>query len=207
MIKSDFDVNFQNSNQESKIVTALERISEAFRVLLWIESKENSLSPIQIQVLIFLLFHSEDKRKVSYLANEFNMTKATISDVVKSLEKKELIEKINEEFDSRSYRINLTQKGNKIAEKSSIFSMKINEPLNKLSTENKENLLLSLLEIIHHLNKNGIITIQRMCLNCQYYFKKKDENKHFCNLLSKELKNTDLRIDCPEHMVKKDNDK
>ena len=55
-MKSSFDLKRQSTKIESKIVVALERISEAFRVLLWNESKENSLSPIQIQLLIFFTF-------------------------------------------------------------------------------------------------------------------------------------------------------
>lgn len=93
MNTSDFDLNHQNRNTESKIIASLERISQAFRVLLWQQSKEHSLSPIQVQVLIFLLHHSNEKRKVSYLADEFNMTKATISDTVKTLEQKDLFPK------------------------------------------------------------------------------------------------------------------
>ena len=77
MEKSAFELNHQNSSVESKIIASLERVSQAFRVLLWNESKEFSLSPIQVQVLIFLLHHSDDKRKVSYLADEFNVAKAT----------------------------------------------------------------------------------------------------------------------------------
>ena len=90
---SSFHLTEQNQKIESRIVVALERISESFRVLLWNESKENSLSPIQIQLLIFIQFHAQEKCKVGYLADEFNMTKATISDAIKSLEQKELITK------------------------------------------------------------------------------------------------------------------
>ena len=57
MKKSSFHLTEQNQKIESRIVVALERISESFRVLLWNESKENSLSPIQIQILIFIYFH------------------------------------------------------------------------------------------------------------------------------------------------------
>lgn len=63
MNKSPFDLSHQNLTVDSKIVAALERISQAFRVLLWNESKELSLSPIQIQVLIFLLYHSDEKER------------------------------------------------------------------------------------------------------------------------------------------------
>src|SRR5688572_14883967 len=91
MSKSDFDLISQNRSTESKIVASLERIAQAFRVLLWQESKEYALTPIQIQILIFLRFHSEEKCKVSYLAGEFNLSKPTISDTVKTLEQKQLI--------------------------------------------------------------------------------------------------------------------
>ena len=101
-MKSSFDLNRQNKNTESKIVVALERISEAFRVLLWNESKENSLSPIQIQILIFIHFHTSEKCKVGYLADEFNMTKATISDSVRVLLAKELVIKETDPIDTRS---------------------------------------------------------------------------------------------------------
>lgn len=200
MNTSDFDLKHQNQNTESKIVASLEKISQAFRVLLWQESKEFSLSPIQIQVLIFLLHHSDEKRKVSYLADEFNMTKATISDTVKTLEQKELITKKYEPHDTRSYIIHLTEKGRDIAEKTSLFTRQLHLPIERLHNEDKEILLLSLLNIIRHLNKIGIITIQRMCMTCVYY--RSTEQNHFCGLLNQNLHVTDLRVDCPEHLLK-----
>ena len=196
-MKSAFDLDHQNSSVESKIIASLERVSQAFRVLLWNESKEFSLSPIQVQVLIFLLHHSDDKRKVSYLANEFNVAKATISDTIKTLEQKQLVEKEYEPQDTRSYIIHLTEKGEDIAKKTSYFATQIQVPIDKLASDDKENLLLSLLDIIHHLNKSGIITIQRMCSTCQFY---RSENGHYCELLNQKLTDAELRIDCEEHI-------
>ncbi len=106
---------------------------------------------------------------MSYLADEFNMTKATISDTVKTLEQKQLIKKEYETNDTRSYIIHLTKKGNDLAEQTSLFAKQIQIPIDKLHATEKENLLLSLLDIIHHLNKSGIITIQRMCFTCHFY--------------------------------------
>lgn len=202
MKKSVFDLTHQNSNIESKIVASLERVSQAFRVLLWNESKEFSLSPIQVQVLIFLLHHSDKKRKVSYLADEFNMTKATISDTIKTLEQKQLIKKEYEPHDTRSYIIHLTKKGNDIAEQTSMFAKQIQVPIDKLHSTDKENLLLSLLDIIHHLNKSGIITIQRMCFTCHFYKINKNGQEHFCGLLRSKLADNELQIDCAEHKQK-----
>ena len=202
MKKSAFDLKHQNSSIESKIVASLERVSQAFRVLLWNESKEFSLSPIQIQVLVFLLHHSAQKRKVSYLANEFNMTKATISDTIKTLEQKLLIKKEYELHDTRSYIVHLTKKGKDTAEQTSLFAKQIQVPIDKLHATDKENLLLSLLDIIHHLNKSGVITIQRMCFTCHFYSANKNGKEHFCGLLNTKLADAELRIDCSEHKQK-----
>jgi DNA-binding MarR family transcriptional regulator len=199
MARSPFDVANQNKDVDGRIVAALERIAQAFRVMLWKESVEFSLSPIQLQALIFLLNHSEEKRKVSFLADEFNMTKATISDTVKSLEEKKLVKKQTDRNDSRSSFIHLTAKGNDIARKASFFASALQTPVSQFSDSDKSDFLLNLLQIIHHLNKAGIITTQRMCFTCRYYKRKK--NGHFCNLLNSKLETAELRIDCPEHQA------
>lgn len=192
---SDFDT--ENQSTESKIVASLERISQAFRVLLWQESKEHTLSPIQIQVLIFLLHHDPGKRKVSHLASEFNMTKATISDSVKVLEQKELIYKEFETHDSRSQIIHLTSKGKEIAEQTSVFAKEIRIPVEEMNRDDKENLMLSLFNIIRHLNRANVITVQRMCTTCAYY--QSENGSPFCKLINQNLEILDLKIDCPEH--------
>ena len=201
MGKSPFDLRHQNENIDSRIIAAMERVSQAFRVLLWNESKELSLSPIQIQILIFLLFHSEEKRKVSYLAGEFNMTKATISDSIKVLEQKKLIRKEYEVLDTRSYTIHLTTNGEQIAKRTASFTNQIQEPITGLNSDDKENLLISLMSIIQHLNKTGVITIQRMCKTCVHFSPGKGKAPNFCKLLNQNLFDADLRIDCPEHVL------
>lgn len=198
-MKSVFDLNRQNKKVESKIVVALERISEAFRVLLWNESKENALSPIQIQILIFLLFHTQEKCKVSYLAQEFNMTKATVSDSVKLLLQKKLIQKFDDPSDTRSYVIGLTTEGKLTAEKSANFAFAIEKPLSSLTEVQKEAMLSGLLKLIYELNRAGIITIQRMCFTCANY--RLEKGKHYCTFLEANLLSTDLRVDCPEHAI------
>ena len=194
---SSFNLNEQNQKIESRIVVALERISEAFRVLLWNESKENSLSPIQIQILIFIYFHSLEKCKVGYLADEFNMTKATISDSVKILLSKELVTKETDPIDTRSFSLSLTYEGKKIAKKASLFASSIEQPIEKLTQEQKTIMLNGLLKLIYDLNKSGIITIQRMCFTCSNY--QLEKGVHYCKLLKCQLAENELRIDCAEH--------
>jgi DNA-binding MarR family transcriptional regulator len=197
MKPSAFDVERQNKDVESRIVAALERISEAFRVLLWKESKETALSPIQIQTLIFLLYHPAEQGTVSYLAAEFNLTKATISDSVNVLTRKGLTRKIPGATDARSFTLALTPEGEKLARRAASFALAIEAPLRALDAARKEALLAGLLELIEALHRQGVITLQRMCFTCRYYAK--TEQGHYCQLLRMPLNNDELRLDCPEH--------
>jgi len=203
MNRSPFDLTAQNNSIDDKIIAALERISQAFRVLLWNESKTLGLTPIQIQTLIFLRHHSADKRKISYLATELGVTKATVSETVKTLLDKKLVEKETEVADSRSFVIRLTAAGKKIAHQTQFFASAIATPIHQLESVDKDRLFKNLIGVIHHLNEAGIISVQRMCFSCVYYTNKAGRAPHFCRLMNTPLKTQELRIDCPEHQPAK----
>jgi DNA-binding MarR family transcriptional regulator len=197
-MKSAFDPESQAMNIESKIVVSLERISEAFKVSLWNENKKYGLSPIQFQILTFLLFHSEDLRTISNLAAEFNSTKASISDSVKTLEKKGLILRNRSINDLRVSFISLSVKGTIIAKDVSKFANNIQEIVAKMSENNKGLILEMLLQIIHQLFLKKIISIQRMCLTCTFYQTESSGNYN-CTFLNVPIKVPDLRIDCTHY--------
>jgi DNA-binding MarR family transcriptional regulator len=193
---SVFNLNNQNSNLDNKIVAGLDRISQVFKTLLWEKSKTYNLSPIQIQLLIFIAYHSDEKTTISYLSQEFNLSKPTISDTIKTLEQKQFINKIVDKKDTRSYRIALTETGKNIVLETENFV----NPLTEIITNSKQNDKLVLWEnitnIIQQLNELKIISVQRTCLKCKHY--SENNNKSFCNLLNQNLKTEDIRIDCEE---------
>lgn len=195
-MESIFNLNSQNSNLDNKIVAGLDRISQVFKTLLWEKSKTYNLSPIQIQLLIFIAYHSDEKTTVSYLSQEFNLSKPTISDTIKTLEQKQFINKIVDKKDTRSYRIVLTETGENIVLETENFV----NPLTEIITNSKQNDKLVLWEnitnIIQQLNELKIISVQRTCLKCKHY--SENNNKAFCNLLNQNLKTEDIRIDCEE---------
>ncbi len=200
MDKSIFNPSEQENNISSKIIVGLERISEVFKVLLWEKAKLVGLSPIQIQVLIFITYHRQELCSVSHLANEFNITKPTISDAIKILDKKELISKDFSSSDNRSYSIFLTQAGKKVVSEIENFAQPLKTQLIGIKQNDLKNLFEILSKLIHQLNKNGILNVQRTCYGCKFYHKTKD--KDFCNLLQKELKSSDIRLDCSEYEEK-----
>ncbi|MBL6445162.1 winged helix-turn-helix transcriptional regulator [Fulvivirga sp. 29W222] len=186
----------KHTQRDVKIVAALERISHAFKVMQLSMGKEHSLSPIQMQILMFIHFHHEQLCTVSYLAQEFDITKATISDAVRVLIKKGLVEKTVDDKDSRSYSIKPTLTGKNEIKEMKDFGLPVLQALENISDSEKNDFLHSLLQVIRYLNKSGVITIQRSCYNCKFY--EKLQTGHHCNLLKSDLANTEIRIDCPE---------
>jgi DNA-binding MarR family transcriptional regulator len=196
-MSSVFNPENQNKTIDGKIVAALERISESFRVLLWEKAKIIKLSPIQIQILIFIKYHDPEFCTVNYLADEFNMSAPTISDAVKVLIQKQLIKKIPDTKDKRIAHLYLTNKGEKLISETSSFVEPLLKSISTLKLTEKENLLSSLLQIINELNSKEIVITQRMCFTCIHL--QKENGKFYCRLLEMDLKLKDLRIDCPEH--------
>lgn len=196
MDTSSFDPNQQEHDVSSKIVTGLERISEVFKILLWEKAKLVGLSPIQIQILIFIAYHKPELCNVSHLAKEFNVTKPTVSDAVKVLDKKQLLVKDYSSADSRSYTIHLSSQGEEIVAQTRDFANPLKKQLVNFTEIDLNGIFKSLSELIYRLNRGGILTVQRTCFGCKFY--QENNNASYCNLLDKELMDKDIRLDCLE---------
>ena len=200
MRQSIFDPDFQNRDSPAKIVAALERISETFKVLLWEKANEHALSPIQIQIVLFIAYHSAEQASVSHLAREFNVSKPTISDAVKVLHQKGLVKKLKNEVDKRAYTLSLTSKGRSVLANTHDFGEPIRILALTFSKRDQAHFLQMLNKMIYGLHNMNILGVQRMCLTCRHFLEMK--HKNFCRLLDQELESKDLRIDCPEFILK-----
>lgn len=196
---SIFNLDNQNRDIDSKITVGLEKIASVFRNLVWEDAKDLKLSPIQVQILIFINYHSPEFCTVSYLSKEFGVTKPTISDAVKSLEVKSLILKNSDVNDTRSYTIALTDLGLDYVSKSENFASPLQKLIQEINGKDKRVLWETISNLIYQLHQNEIITVQRICYTCQFY--SEISGKSHCNLLNKELHSQDIRIDCPEHKI------
>lgn len=177
-------------------MAGLERLAQVFRILIWEKAKHHGLSPIQIQLLIFIKHHSPELATVSYLAQEFNLTKPTISDAIKVLEEKKIIRKTSNTADTRSSFIQLTPLGHTIVKEAETFTGPISKVLSS-NSKSKAVLWESIYELILELNKSQVITVQRTCHSCRHFTTK--GKQPFCSLLSQSLRVQDIRIDCPEY--------
>ncbi len=183
-------------DRNEKIVAGLERISEVFKTLLWEKAKEHGISPIQIQLMLFVANHKPELCSVSHLAKEFNLTKPTISDAVKMLVKKGFLEKDFSSADSRSYTLFVPKLGKELLGKLGDYSQPLSAELSKLGSEELGSLYSTLTKLIYQLNQSGVIQVQRTCYGCRYYEKKSETS--YCHLLQSDLLDEEIRLDCPE---------
>jgi DNA-binding MarR family transcriptional regulator len=199
---SVFDPSAQHDDVDAKVVAALERLSQVFRVRLREEAWERDLSPTQAQFLIYLLHHDVHLRRVSQLAREFDLSQATVSDAVASLETKELVKREEWPEDRRVVTLRLTPNGMNLATNLSRWADPIKEHLGRFSPDEREAVMRFLIELIGSLQTSGLITVARMCVTCKFFrqdIHPGEPSPHHCGFLDVPLGRADLRVDCPEH--------
>jgi DNA-binding MarR family transcriptional regulator len=199
---SVFDPSFQHEDVDAKIVASLERIGQAFRVLLRERAREHDLSPIGAQFLVYLLYHDVELRRVGQLAREFDLTPATVSDAVDSLEAKGLVDRERWPEDRRVITLRLSPEGESLAAELSSWADTVKEHLTLCPPGEKEVVMRFLMRLIDSLQRSGVVTVARMCVTCRFF--QQDihlgaDLPHHCGLLDVPLGASNLRTDCPEH--------
>ena len=200
--RSVFEPTAQHSDVDKKIVSSLERLSQVFRILLRGEAQGRGLSPIQAMFLVHLLHHSPANRRVSQLAREFDLTAATVSDAVGSLEEKGLIRREPWPHDRRVATLCLTPTGEHTARGLAAWANVVEEHLIDRSPGEKEVVMRFLMDLIGSLQRSGQISVARMCVTCRFFRPESHPNEstpHHCALLDVPLAGFELRTDCPEH--------
>jgi DNA-binding MarR family transcriptional regulator len=199
---SVFDLSAQHDDVDARIVAALERLSQVFRVRLRAEAWERDLSPTQARFLIYLLYHDVELRRVSQLAREFDLTQATVSDAVAALETKGLVQREQWPEDRRVVTLRLTPDGETLATTLSRWADPVREHLGRFSPEEREAVLNFLIGLVGSLQRSGLITVARMCVTCRFFrqdIHPGELSPHHCGFLDVPLGDADLRADCPEH--------
>jgi len=197
-----FDPSSQHGNVDKKIVAALERISQAYRVLLQEEAQGRGLSPIQARFMVHLLHHPGELGRVGRLAEEFGLSRATVSDAVRTLNYKGLVRREPWPRDGRVVTLRLTPAGEEAAAGLSGWADVVEEQLASFGPKEKEATMRFLMRLISALQGEGVITVARMCVSCRFFrpdAHPESAAPHHCALLDQPLSGADLRTDCPEH--------
>jgi len=108
-------VKQRSSDPDQELLFAFEKLCRYFRAWYTQEGKRHDLSPVQVQILIYLLRPLTELQNLTTIANEFFISKASLSDSIKGLMNKKLVTRLSLKNDKREQYINLTRSGKKLA--------------------------------------------------------------------------------------------
>ncbi len=191
---------------EEKIVSALEKLTQVNRILLWDVSKRENLSPIQIQFLLYISRHKEESSTIGKLAEEFGLTPATVSEAVNSLEEKGLLLRKQSKKDGRVFALTLTFAGKEAVKKIANWSDALKKHIEKLPLQGKEVTLKFLLDLIKSLYESGVISVARLCFTCANFVmdaRPESSKPYYCKLTNMAFSNSEVNVDCSGFVPKK----
>ncbi len=201
---------YTSSNEVSrKLTIGLSKVSNALKKQAWINRTKTGLNPTQSQILSYLLLRKGLKTRLGDVAAHLNVTPATVSDSVSSLQRKMLVNKCALPGDAREVSISLTELGSRSGKKATALPEQIIEASQTLSTEEQGTFLKSLMKIVRHLQENGQISVSRMCITCKYFNSdvyKSAQRPHHCGFVDAAFGDRELRMDCPDHLINENNE-
>lgn len=198
MNHSAIDLDDQNHTLETKLATGFVNIAVALRAMLWQECLAANISPIQGQILIFCQNHSPQLCRIGSLAREFSLTKPTISDAVKTLERKGLLTKHNDPEDLRSFDLILTEAGKEIAQQVAKFPDLLQTLLEEVPETRKAQLDLLLTQLTVQLKELGVLSGQRSCVACQHSIKQRSKKTYYCALYQSKMARAEIKLNCAD---------
>lgn len=183
-----------------RIREGLSRIATVMRNEDWNRAKASGLNPTQLSILE-LLEGRGDGLTVKEVAANLGVSQPTATDSIAALERKELVSKNSDGADRRAVKVVMTPKGRAILAEDAGHSA-AQDAVGALADDEQEELLVSLVKMIRHLQERDAIPIQRMCVSCRYfapYAHSDAVRPHHCQFVDAAFGQRDLRIDCREH--------
>jgi DNA-binding MarR family transcriptional regulator len=184
----------------TQLASGLEKIGLAMKSRTWRREGRAGLGPLQRQVLTLLRSKPGQRAQVTTVANELAVRLPTASEVIATLERKQLVRRRRDTSDGRVVMAQLTAKGNRSCTPSSGMPDRLGVATETLSGPEQVVLLTSLMKVIRSLQDQGEISVARMCVSCQSFRPNQHDNAdrpHHCDYLNVSFGDRSLRLDCP----------
>ena len=198
-MRDAFNTDEQSRNRRAKIIAGIERISTFFRNALQDQAKQLQISPLQAQILIFIANHDAELCTNTDIANEFAVTKPTVSDAIKTLLDKGYLNKKPKPGDARASIFVLTATGQKTVEALLGLTDFFADTMKSMNEASVDTVLDGILSLINQLQASGALAM-RTCGSCTHLETRGEKTgQNFCSLMNKPLDRLDVRVDCPDH--------
>ncbi|WP_244480456.1 MarR family transcriptional regulator [Rhizobium sp. Root1220] len=167
----------------------------------WAKAEATGLKPTQLAILDYLAGREAISR-VKEIANYLGVSQPTATDSILALERKGFIAKTTSADDKRSATIGITAEGRAALSAANTVEGSATAAARALPAQAQEDLLMSLVTMIRHLQEADAIPIQRMCATCRYfrpYLHNGAVKPHHCDFVNAAFGQSEFRIDCREH--------
>jgi DNA-binding MarR family transcriptional regulator len=185
-----------------QLLTGLARLGQAIRMDAWRNAGPRNLSPLQADIIIFLGGEARPRRQrdvVEALAS----TPPTVSDAVKALRAKDLLESTRDPADARATVVRLTPEGEAEARRLGVVSATMTEAVSVLSEADLAVMLRGIAAVMKELQDRHAIPVSRMCLTCRFFAPNAHpedvSHPHHCNFVDAPFGDAQLRVTCPDH--------
>lgn len=188
-----------------RMITGLSKICTALRSQSWQGAESQGLTPTQGQILALLQSAADQGIRLSAIAEGIATSPATASDAVSSLVKKGLVSRERAVDDRRAIAIRLTPEGLRQAKQAASWPDFLLDAVDTLSAEEQTIFFKGLTTILQTLQEQNKIPVSKMCVTCHYFnphVYDDPDRPHHCNLVNAPFGDRDLRLDCPEHLLK-----
>lgn len=169
-------------------------------------ARSHNLSPLQLQILIDLFSHFPTPQPLSMFVERYAVARPTVSDSIKTLERRRLVVKRQSRSDKRMVNVALTGWGLRRATALSQWADFLLESVGGLPRAYQQALLSALVRIITAFAASGLTGVDRMCVTCMHFQRNKRlgmPKPHRCAALKIALGDADLRLDCNSYEMGK----
>ncbi len=167
----------------------------------WLRARDAGLNPTQMMILE-ALEGRENGLSVNEIALNLGVSQPSATDSINALERKGYVVKQPVPGDRRAVSVCITDAGRQSFLASDAVEGTADQAIRALSEAEQEDLLISLIKMIRHMQEAGVIPVQRMCASCRYFrpFVHADKGRpHHCDFVNASFGQRDLRIECREH--------
>lgn len=184
-----------------RIHEGLERIATALRSDDWASARAVGVNPAQFAILSTLEGQATGL-SVQAITTQLGVSQPSATDSISALERKGFVSRSRSPHDRRSVLVVLTEEGLSALSDARATRSTAERAAGSLDLDQQQQLLVSLVAMIRHMQETGAIPIQRMCVSCRYfrpYAHADAAQPHHCTFVDAAFGQQDLRIDCREH--------
>jgi DNA-binding MarR family transcriptional regulator len=158
---------------------------------------EHGLQPVQFEALHYLSICNRYSDTPMSVTEYLGQTKGSVSQTLKVLEKKGLIEKTIDQSDKRVTRLSVTKAGRKLVG-NTLPSPQLEEASVHLNRKDKASIETSLQNLLRSMQRANNFRSFGQCATCIHNTKLAGD-KYLCGLTDEALTNKDIELICREH--------